>query len=520
MFQLNISKKMTAMLQVWISVLLLIVATFMSLAPIITLRTNADSLNEMLDKVAEDTTIDLGEIPETVDVSALKIVKSVGVIAKIAKAAMNAAKDVAENTTYIANSAETLGDIKYQVSGSDLDLENLDEFQSSASDAVIKIEKMESAVEDTQKKVDDLGAEIESILETEDGKETLLIALSIGATVASNFNTDDMSGAGALAGILTMLITVIALIALLVLTFLLPVMLLFSTLIALLTALIKLGNPEEAASKVSKRLLGFVSLPFTLMLFQCVVPGMTYGKGIVSICVVTIFAAVLGLAISRLHSYNASTFMYLNVVQGASVLGIVGFMIFFFNLVKTNILTSFLNGKFGEYVTNVSEIAKVTSEETQNAYIIDLVLMLIYLLLTLGSVRYLEKCVHRLACSSTVNKKGKAVKDSALGRAIMMIAIYAIPAYVMAQKHFYNNPCSTASQGDASFLILETAAQKNAFNMVLVGAILMVVAEVALIVLKSLFCHDMKGSDMAEVMSGGATGQPESAEPVSEAAPQ
>ena len=137
-----------------------------------------------------------------------------GVIAKIAKAAMNAAKDVAENTTYIANSAETLGDIKYQVSGSDLDLENLDEFQSSASDAVIKIEKMESAVEDTQKKVDDLGAEIESILETEDGKETLLIALSIGATVASNFNSEDMEGAGALAGILTMLITVIALIAL------------------------------------------------------------------------------------------------------------------------------------------------------------------------------------------------------------------------------------------------------------------------------------------------------------------
>ena len=51
MFQLNVPKKTTAQIQIWTSVLLLIIATCLSFAPIITLQTiNNCSLQNFFDQ--------------------------------------------------------------------------------------------------------------------------------------------------------------------------------------------------------------------------------------------------------------------------------------------------------------------------------------------------------------------------------------------------------------------------------------------------------------------------------------
>lgn len=484
MKQLNVPKKLTSQIQIWTSVLLLVIATILSFTPIITLQTtkNAEDINEMLVKVAPDANL---TIPETVDVSAIKIVKSIGVGAKIIKATMNAAKSVTSEDD--ANQREIEMDGKIYILNEDGTL----------------VEKTNAAA--------DLGSEIAAILDTDEGKETILIALSLASTVASNFDTKDMSGSGVLASVLTMLITLIALIALLVLTFVIPIMLLVSTVAALISALTNLSTPEEVATKISRKLPGFISLPFTLMLFQCVVPGMTYGSGIAGICIVTILSAVLGLVVSRLRTYDGAAFRYLNIVQGVSALGIVGFVVFFFNLVKTNILTGFLHGKFADYVASVAQTLAAAAKikgapkpEINNSYLVDLALIVVYVCFALASVTYLEKCVQRLACSASANKKGAFPKDTCIVRAVLMIAVYALPTYIMGQKHFYNDPTSKAAVGDESLLVLGTE-QSAALTMVLVGIILMLVAEVALIVLKIMFCKGMNSESMAAIMSGDET---------------
>ena len=450
MRQLNVPKRMTATIQIWVSVVLLIVATCLSLTPIITLNTgeNVDKINEMIDKVTFDADDETFVIPETIDISAIKLVKSIGVMGKVMSTTINAAK------------AEDMSGV---------------------------------------------GGDIADIFKTEEGQETIVIAMSLVSTVASNFDKDDNnedSGSGVLASVLTTIVSVIALLALLALTFILPIMLLISTLTALIPALAHLKDPEEVSTKIARKLPGFISLPFSLMLFQCVVPGMTYGVGIVGICVTAILAAVLGLVISRLRTYESAQFRYLNIVQGVSALGIVGFMVFFFNLVKTNIFTNFLHGKFAEYVTAVGlEMVKKEPKPVQEGYAIDLILILVYVILAMSTVAYLEKCTQRLACTAAANKKGAFPKDTAIVRAVLMLAVYILPTVVMGRKNYYEDPTSTEAIGDESFLVLNDA-ENGALKMVLVGIIIMLVAEIALIVLKAVFCKGMNRESMTALMSG------------------
>ena len=447
MKQLNVPKRLTATVQIWTSVLLLIIATCLSLTPIITLHTadNVDQINEMIRKIDLPGGEKLDEIPETVDVSAIKIVKSIGVMSKVMKSVMNAAKE---------------------------------------------------------KDADNLGDEIAEVFKTDEGKETLVIALSFATTVASNFNDENKSDSGLLANILSTIITVIALLALLVLTFVIPVMLLVTTLIALVTALLNLSAPEKVSANIARKLPAFISLPFSMMLFQCVVPGMSYGSGIVGICVVAILSAVLGLVISRLRTYEAPAFRYLNIVQGVSALGIVGFMVFFFNLLKTNVFTNFLHGKFATYVASVALVKKASASAVVNqSYLVDLALIMVYVVFALAAVSYLEKCVQRLACSVAANKKGGFIKDSCIVKAVLMLVIYILPTYVMGQKHYYTDPTSTAAEGEESFLVLN-AEESSALKLVLVGIILMIVAEIALIVLKAVFCKGMNRSSISALVGG------------------
>ena len=458
MFQLNLPRKLTARIQVWASVLLLFLATCLSLAPVVSLKTaeNRAAITKMLAEVAPDMEI---EIPEQVDVSAVKIVKAIGVGAKIAKL-----------TTRAAQLSKNLG-------GAEKDVVS-----------------------------DVFSAEIQAVLESKEGKETILIALSFASTVTSSFGAKGLSGTGLLTDVLAMLITLLVLIALLVFTFVLPIALLIATVSALISALVHPFNPEKAAAKITKKLLGFLTVPFALMLIQSVVPNVTVGAGVIGICAVTVLAVLLGVAISRLHAYEPMAFRYLNIVQGTSALGIVGFCVFFFNLMKTNILASFLGGKFADYLANVTKIAasaKKSGVKINNSYLVDLALILVYVCLVLVSVSYLKKCALRLSCAAKANKKGAFPKDTCIVRGVLLAVVYAIPVYIMNAKHFYYDPTSTAAAGDASLLALY-GEQRVALNLVLVGVILVLVAEIALIVLKLVFCKGMDKQEIQAVMSGDA----------------
>ena len=156
MRQLNVSKKLTAMIRVWVSVGLILIATCLSLTPVLTLHTaeSEDRIREGIERILTDTLpteateadetsvrekLDGVDIPETVNVSAIKLVKSVLLIGQVTRVTSN----------------------------------------------MVKPENLTAARERLAEK-----------LASEDGKETVVIALAVSSTISANFK-GNVTGDGA-----------------------------------------------------------------------------------------------------------------------------------------------------------------------------------------------------------------------------------------------------------------------------------------------------------------------------------
>lgn len=454
MFQLNVPRKTTATIQVWVSVALLVAALFLSLAPIITLKTadNADGINEMIAKIAPDADF---EIPERVDITAIKLVKSVGVMGKLMGSITKGAKAMAESQDG---------------------------------------EAAEGAVSD-----------MKDTLTSEDGKETIIIAIAMVKTIADSVSKDEDGNKKqlSLASILVLLVSIIAVIALLVMTVLMPIQLIIAAVKGIVPAVKGLQTPEAVSATVAAQLPKFLSMPLTLMLFQCVIPGMEYGSGVIGVAVCAILSVVLGLVISRLRSYKKEQFVYLNIAQGVSIVSLIGFLVFFFNLLKVNVFTSFLNGKLADYLLKVGIATAAKADHVNNAYATDLLLIVVYLFIALSVVSYIDFAAKRLSCTMGANKKGVFPKDSKIVMSVVMLALYIIPAYLMSVKHYFNDVTSTAKVGDDYLLILD-GDEKKALGAVLTGLILILASEIALIVLKKVFCPGITADQINTVLGGDA----------------
>ena len=450
----NVPQKLAKTIQIWVCVLLTVVALVMSFMPIINLKTleNADKINEMMDDIGIDA-----EIPEKVDISAVGLVKS--------------------------------GILVFDII-------------SLATDDTDSDEKLEA---------------LEEKLDSEDGKNTVMTALAIATTVGAGAEDEDKeSDAGFIGVVFNVLIVLMAIFGVLGMTIALPIVMLIKTIRTLVAALTNLKTPGDAVAKVGGLLLTSFTLILTLMVFQTLIPGMSYGTGLIGIFVVTVIAAVLNTAASRLHTYNKSEFMYLNVAQGVSVVGIVGFLMFFFNMIKANVFGAFLGGNYVKYLVKVGDamvLAEKLGQEPQinNAYAMDGLLIVVTWALLVASISYFVANIARLSCTQ---KKS----DCRIVGAIIALITAIIPTYLADAKHGYLDVTSTAAEGDYSFLVLNNA-EESALSMVLVGAIIMVVAEIALIVLKKVLCKDLTKAQMKAVISGNVTEEAVAEATAAEAAP-
>ena len=451
MRQSNVSKKLTAMIRVWVSVGLILIATCLSLTPVLTLHTaeSEDRIREGIERILADTLpteateadetsvrekLKGVDIPETVNVSAIKLVKSVLLIGQVTRVTSN----------------------------------------------MVKPENLTAARERLAEK-----------LASEDGKETVVIALAVSSTISANFK-GNVTGDGAFfANLLTVAVSEIAVFALLILTMIQPIRLLFLLILSAVQALLHLLNPEKVAERIARRLPSVAVLPLVLMLCQCVVPGMSFTAGTVLICCVAVASAVLGVVISRLEGHDPVMLRYLNVMQCTSAVGLVGFFVFFFNLIKTNVMLHFLQGKMGGYIAS-AVVAAVGKRVVNKLFLIDFSLMILYLAFVYLSMTYLIRCARRLSCIPTrVGKKRRLPREALLAWAIAMLPVYLIPAYVAGQKHYFADPSTVGKVGEASFLILGDN-EKKALIMTLVGIVLIVLAEIALMVLRRVLCRDTK----------------------------
>lgn len=446
--QFNLPRRTVSMVQLWASVLLIVLAFIFSFMPIITFKTldNAGEINAMIEQFAPDADF---EIPEEVEISSPKLISTIALIANIIGTA------TAEG-------------------GAD----------------------------------PDKAAELEDYLKSESGQQDVVTAVCVALTLTKTFNFEGQSDPLSL--ILNVVIGLIGLLAVLICTIILPIILFFNLIIALIKAAKGAKTPEEVSAAVGARLPGLLSLPLTIMLFQCVVPDMSQGWGIIALCVTCVISVLVNFVCSRLREYPAKQFVYLNVLQGPALVGIVGFLIFFFNIIKTGIFTSFTSGKFSMYFAQVL-VAQEMGATVNNAYIIDGVLMLVYLCVMLSCVSYLDKAARRLSCT-VKNEKPHGIiglfvpakaSDNNLILALFTSLAYIAPTVVAGFKHFYNDVTSTAAEGDASFLNI-TDAGNEALSMALVGIIIMIVAEVAVVVLKGVFCKDLAAHEKEALLLGHA----------------
>ena len=431
--QLKLSRRLVSVIQTWASVVLIVLAFIFSLMPIITIKTPdiADGVGDMIAKMGVTVDEDMQQMleSENIEISPLKLASSVGLVFRIAGAA-----------------ADESGEG---------------------------------------------GKELESYLKSEEGRQDVLVAASIAFSMVNLVDMDNLAGVNIISVIFNILISVIGFFGTLILTLIIPISLFIKAVSALVCVARGFNNPESIAAHLGSKLSGFISLPLVFMLLQCVVPGMTYGYGIVAVCLLSVFSVLVNLLASRAHAYQPEQLKYLNILQGGAVVGIAGFMVFFFNIINTGIFKAFSGGYFPGYLSAVLTLSQNESAAVQSGYLIDAALMLVYLILVLSCTSYLERAVRRLSC--TVRKEKPAgliglffragIYDNSIARACLMLGAYLIPTIVSSSKHYYENPLSAEAVGDASFL---EAADFNgaALSGALVGIVIMILTEVAVVVLR------------------------------------
>ena len=451
---LNLPKKLVSTIHVLLAFALIIVSVAASFMPIITLETGTKEAD--LEKV-EELWLDIFDkemgkdlkkaLKEPIGISAPKLISMIGIVVDMVNALSS------------SDDAEEILE----------ELENVD--PETLATAVALLNTFASLID-----ID------EEDIENGDGEE---IAESV---ISMIFN---------------IVITYICLIWILIATLVLPVIYVFLALFALFSVLRHVKDLSGATTGVCKKLPGKISIPMTVILFQCVLPTMHYGSGTMLLWVMALVTVLLNVLATRAHSYDRAEFKYLNVVQGMSLLGIIGYVVFFFSIIKTGIFTSFTGGAWGTFVTKVAVALEAGDSVETTGYIVDAIMMIVYVALVLSSLKYFNKCLKRISCTLCSAKRESDPKDSFIVKAIFMLLIYILPTVVAGSENCLKDPTKSSTKGAVSSLVMSSDA-KSALTVAFVGIIIIVVAEIALIVLKKVFCSDVSTESKVAVMSGTA----------------
>jgi len=422
--QIKLPRKLVCSAQLWISVILVVLAMIFSLtAPIITLTTDKGFGNKITNFIEDELDLNLGDYDfdeEGLDISTTKLIGSITMLIDI------------------------IGAIDDPIAQAELQMQ----------------------------------------LTTDEAKEDLVTVAGLAVVFMDTFDFDNMPSEPPFEVIFDMALTMIALLYVIVMAFVIPIMLIVAAIAVVIKALRNIKTPEDASGTVASKLTPMLSMTLTVMLFQCIIQEgvMKAGSGLTTILTLAIISVGINFVATRLREYPSAQFKYLNIVQPVAILSIVGFLVFFFNLIDTGITTTFIKRFMG---------FAIASEDYAT-----LVMMGLYILLAIGCVSYLDKAARRLCCAVKPEGpkgivglfvKGK-VSDNSIVHAVMNLLAYILPAVVIGMDGF-------------AFLYEEN---ESAFSGMLVGAIIMLVAEIAAIVLRTIFCKDLSTRDAEEVLTGTA----------------
>ncbi len=451
----KISKKAYASLTMWTSLLLAALILVMSFMPIITLDTSKASAS-----MGDFVNVAIIDVPDEIDVSFAKIIGSFELMGDLLK---------------VGFMEDKMSDEDYEISA-----EELEEYY-------------------------ELQEELEESMNSKEGAEHAFIAAAMVSSIETIADSDFPTHA--LLIIYEIITVILSLAFACFFVLILPITAVVMFLKVLIPTLINAKKPGLGASKVASRIPQMLSIPFSTMLLVSLIPGISLAWGVTAICVIIGIFVLMCTVLTRLRSYAPKKFTYLNIVQGVSLVSLIGFIVFFLNILKTNVIPNFLGGNMVFQLMGIA-LGDAASKEfdvpfdPNGSYIIDLVLIFLFAMAVISATKYVGFLASRLSC--TINPKKRLEEnnvDSGLVTSIWLLITFIAPKIVAGCKHYYYDIESTASKGDESFLIL-SSSESSALTVALIGIIIMIAAEIVLKVLKKKLCKELSTYDTNAIVCG------------------
>ncbi len=450
MRQVNVPRKVTAIIQVWISLILVFLVVFFAFSPLLTLDMSDDKLAADVKESLADL-VDIGEIPEKVDVSTIKILQSASLIYKLGKAV-----------------------------ATELDPE---------SEAHI------NAVKD-----------LERLVDSKDGKDSIVMIMALLSPIGGFDEVDMDNGVlSTIAGILKVLMDFAGLLFLIGYVIVWPIILIITAIKALVHAFQSIKDPTMAP-KVAGMLLKPLTFTIIIRLVLVYFPGVTWGEGMTNIFFVCLGAVLFNVIVSRLRAYNKTHFALANIAQIISLVQGAALTLLTMNILKTGFIARFMDTLIDYLATETGTLAlyNLTADETVSLsplFLIDTVMFVGAAALVLVLVPAMIKNV--ASNLGLIKRKGGATPGS-LVSPILMIVACALPiasTYMQSNIHYEitSNGLDVITKDTPFF---DIAPGREALMTALICAIVYLIAAIVYLILRSVLCGSLSHEDANNVLCG------------------
>lgn len=458
--------KLLTLLQNIICVVILFAIAFISLGPIFTAKIDksdkaVEIYNGIIDTLDENNeNAEKPEMPEMVEISAPYVIKSIGSIGPIIKGAIKSAKSVTDSANKISNSVDNINNATQTPNNitSQEDLENIQQAQND----------IQNSANDIQEGLDELDKSKSEISETLKSQEFVnFIALIV--VIANAFSQNILLG--------------FVYLILIVLAFVLPFYATIRGIIALVSLLKNIGDQGKAHSTISKCYRAVFEMFPTLWLMKIIAPAVEFSSGIKLMVGLLIAGLVLSLIASRLKAYTPVQFKYVNLLQGMSVVAIIGYFIFMLNIGGMDMFGHIWDA-FPTFVKNV---------EIQD-WILPAIMILVIISLLETACKYVSRIACRLACMVPAPKTiaGRPVefaKDNYIVSAAASLGLIIAPIVLMVTD-----------------FKLDLGDDMGTFVVFSLGVAIMFIAELLMLILKKSLCRGLTSEDVHAVLTGCPTG--------------
>lgn len=380
--------KALTLIQNIVCLLVMLVIVIMSFGPIFTAEVNktdkaVDIFEKVVNSVGGNESV---EMPDTVEISAPYVVKSVGSLGKVLKSALNTLKDASAANDAVNNAQS--------------------EMQNDPMNAEGAMEDASKDIENLQNSASELSAELKD--------EDFVSFLTLVVVVITAFGENILLG--------------IVYVALIVLAIMLPIYATIRFIIALVSFFCHLVSPDRSFSTISKGYGAVLAMFPALWLMKIIAPAVKFSTGVTLMVALLVAGLVINFVASRLKAYTPAQFKYINMLQITSAVAVIGYFVFMLNISGMNMF-----GHIWEALPAFAKSAKLT--DLILPYL--MVMAMIYLLSL--AAKYVAKIACRLACMVPAPKVAagcpvKYAKDTYMFSAALSLGLIAAPIVLMVAK--------------------------------------------------------------------------------------